>query len=84
MNNFYAIITAAVITRCHSFAMGDMCDDVLGAANSVKAKSMISWQGFYHSPNSKHLLESFKQKLEDQDVCYCTDVPLVVTSVLVA
>jgi hypothetical protein len=37
---------------------------------------MISWLGFYRSPNSKHLLENFKQKLEDQDVCYGTNVPL--------
>jgi hypothetical protein len=32
---------------------------------------IISWLAFYRSPNSKHLLESFKQKLEDQD-----DAPL--------
>jgi hypothetical protein len=42
---------------------------------------VISWLGFTISPNSKHLLECFKQKLEDQDVCYGTDVPLVVTAV---
>jgi hypothetical protein len=43
---------------------------------NMQCISLISWLGFYHSPNSKNLLESFKQKLEDQDVCYGTDMPL--------
>jgi hypothetical protein len=34
---------------------------------------LISWQGFYHF--------QLQAMLEDQDVCYGTDVPLVVTPV---
>jgi hypothetical protein len=53
--------------------MGKMC---IVPYKIPAVRVVIFWLGFYHSPNSKHRLESSKRCLECQDVCYGTDVPL--------
>jgi hypothetical protein len=40
------------------------------------SRTIISWLGFYHSPKLQASVGELQAKLEGQDVCYGTDVPL--------